>query len=371
MRKVDTFRRVLARLRTNRVDLVVSIVAAVIAWVLARFVLGHEAPFFAPASAIIVLGQAKGMRTRRAIEVMLGVAGGILLADIVAQLIDNTSVTVIVLIALTLTITTAAGASSILVVQATVSALYVAVIAPPTESLVPVRFIDALVGGSVALICNQLAHSRDPLAPLVRELRGICERIVQIVDTTAGAVERRDTALARAALEQARATDAAVESLRSAVSGAREVVRLDPTRRHHRGSVRTVDQALRQVDFIVRSCRMLARAAVGLTRWPEQTSPLLPGALHHLAAAVGYAGEALVAAVDGDEEQAGMFADRAEAACREVIANARTLLDEQPPFPAVMMVGQLRAIIIDLLRGIGDDESIVAQIDDALGFPTA
>ena len=87
-----------------------------IAWLIARYVIGHEAPFFAPASAIIVLGQAKGMRTRRAIEVMLGVAGGILLADIVAQLIDNTSVTVIVLIVLTLSITTAAGASSILVV---------------------------------------------------------------------------------------------------------------------------------------------------------------------------------------------------------------------------------------------------------------
>jgi uncharacterized membrane protein YgaE (UPF0421/DUF939 family) len=372
VRKVDTLRRALSRLRAARTDLIVSIVAAVMAWLIAHYVIGHPAPFFAPASAIIVLGQAKGMRTRRAIEVVLGVAGGILLADLVAQVIDDTTVTVIVLIVLTLTISTAAGASPILVTQATVSALYVAVIAPPAESLVPVRFIDALVGGTVALVCNQIALSRHPVAPLVAEMRGICERIVQVVDRTAAAVEQQDTELARDALNEARAIDTAVESLRTAVSGAREAVRLDPTRRHHRGGVQTVGQAVRQIDFVVRGCRILARASVSLTRWPQPSSPLIPEALRHLAAAVGYAGEALVAEVEGKAEPAHDFADRLDAACSAVIANARTVLDGQPPFPAVMIIGQLRAMTIDLMRGVGtDDEDLVARVDDALGFPSS
>ena len=56
--------------------------AAGVAWLIATEVLGHSQPFFAPVSAIITLGLTVGQRGRRAVELALGVALGIAVADL-------------------------------------------------------------------------------------------------------------------------------------------------------------------------------------------------------------------------------------------------------------------------------------------------
>lgn len=359
------------RLRKGWLPLLESTSAATIAWLIATVVVGHAAPFFAPAAAIIVLNQARGMRMRRTIEILIGIAGGILLADVVARLLgSHTTLTIFTLIAVTLTVTTAIGANGVAVVQAVVSALYVAVIAPPTQSLVPVRFIDALVGGTVALVVNQLVVVHDPLAPLVREMRSICQQICDVIDHTAAAIDHHDQAAGRDSLDRARKVDAAVDQLRTAVAGATEALRLDVWRRHRRGSVQTVDAATRQIDYVVRGVRVLARASLTLTRWPEPSGPELGQALRHLTAAVDYVGESLVAEIIGDTAVAEGFADRADKSALAAIETARPLLWADQPLPVVMIVGQVRSITIDLLRGVGaDDADVLVRIDRALGFP--
>ena len=49
---------------------------------------------------------------------------------------------------------------------------------------------------------------------------------------------------------------------------------------------------------------------------------------------------------------------------------AGRLLPESPPLPVVMIVGQVRMTVIDLLRGAGVDagETLV-RVDEALGLP--
>src|SRR5262245_55564949 len=69
------------RLRQGWVLVVESIAAATVAWLLDTWLIGDPQPFFAPAAALLVLGQ----RMRRAIEVILGVAGGVLVADVVVR----------------------------------------------------------------------------------------------------------------------------------------------------------------------------------------------------------------------------------------------------------------------------------------------
>lgn len=360
------------RLRSNWRPLVESSVAATLAWIVATTLVGHTAPFFAPAAAIIVLGQARGTRIRKTVEILIGVAGGVLLADIVARLLgEHTTLTVFVLIVLTLTITTAIGANGVAVVQAAVSALYVAVIAPPTQTLVPVRFIDALVGGGVAVLVNQLAVVHDPLSGLVREMRAITEQICDVVDRTAAAIDRHDQVLAREALDRARQVDTAVDTLRTEVAAAAEVLRLDVWRRQRRAGVQTIETATRQIDYAVRGVRVLARASLTLTRWPTPTGPELGESLRNLTAAVGHTGEALAAEILGDHDKAVDFARRTELSAFAAIAAARPLLWGDQPLPVVMIVGQLRSITIDLLRGIGaDDATVLARVDHALGFPS-
>jgi uncharacterized membrane protein YgaE (UPF0421/DUF939 family) len=131
------------RLRAQWVSLTEMIITGAVAWI-ATPALHHPQAFFAPAAALIVLGQTRGQRARRAVEVCLGVADGVLVAEALAHALGpQTTPTVVVVLGATLTLAVAVGATTIADVQAAVSALYIAVVAPPTQHGVPTRFLDA------------------------------------------------------------------------------------------------------------------------------------------------------------------------------------------------------------------------------------
>ena len=189
----DWLRTAGQRLRTGWRPILEATAAATVSWLIATRLLDHPQPFFAPAAALIVLGQARGQRTLRAVEVVVGVAGGVLIADVVAQALGpGTTWTVLTVILVTLTVAAAVGASTVLVVQMAVSALYVAVVTPPTTSIVPFRFVDALVGGGVALVVNQLARPANPLTALADEAHLIFEEVAGVILDSADALERHD-----------------------------------------------------------------------------------------------------------------------------------------------------------------------------------
>ena len=188
-------------LRHGWLLVVESTAAATVAWLVDTRFIGHSQPFFAPAAALIVLAQVRGQRTRRAIEVLLGVAGGVLVADVVAQALGpHVTWTIFTVILLTLTFAVAIGASAVFLVQAAVSALYLVVVAPPTQVAVPLRFVDALVGGAVALVVSQLAAGRDPVAPLVRQSGQVFDELARVLEQVAAALDRQDETAARQAL---------------------------------------------------------------------------------------------------------------------------------------------------------------------------
>src|SRR5882757_10039392 len=64
-----------------------SAVAAAAAWALASLV--NQRPFFAPVSAVISLGLARGRRTVRAAELVIGVAIGIAVADVIVRILGT------------------------------------------------------------------------------------------------------------------------------------------------------------------------------------------------------------------------------------------------------------------------------------------
>src|SRR3712207_9572953 len=72
----------LGRLRSKGWHLGQAAVAAGVAYWLASDVLGHPTPFFAPIAAVVCLGTSYGQRLRRVAEVTLGVAVGVLIADL-------------------------------------------------------------------------------------------------------------------------------------------------------------------------------------------------------------------------------------------------------------------------------------------------
>ncbi|WP_328347568.1 FUSC family protein [Micromonospora sp. NBC_00421] len=358
------------RLRKGWLPVVETTLAATVAWVLATRIVGHPQPFFAPAAALIVLGQARGQRVRRAVEVVLGVAAGVLVADLVVQALGpRTTWTVFTVILLTIALAVAVGASTVSVVQAAVSALYLVVVSPPTESLVPFRFVDALIGGGVAVVASQLIDVRRPLAPLVAEFRRTFDGLTGVLEEVAAALDRHDAPAALAALEQARQLD--VEPLRDAVLAAGEAVRLNVRRRRHIGRLRSVDASIGQIDYAVRNIRVLARAGVTFSRLPTPVPPDLGAALRDLARAVEAAGRALAADLEGAEDTGDRHAEDADRAALAAVRTAGRLFTPGQSLPLAMIVGQIRATAIDLLRGVrtDDDAAVLARVDEALGLP--
>ena len=371
MSRTDWLRTAGSRLRAGWRPVVEATAAATVAWLIATRLVDHPRPFFAPAAALIVLGQARGQRTRRAVEVLLGVAAGVLVADVVAQALGpHTTWTIFTIILVTLTVTVAIGASVVVRVQMAVSALYVAVVTPSTGSVVPFRFVDALVGGVVALVANQLVRPRNPLVELAAESHVIFEEVAGVIDDAADALERHDEAGARAALARARGADALVERLRTAVSAAREALWVDVHRRRRLTRVVTVEEATAPLDYLVRNMRVLARSAIGLSRLPAQPPPELVAALRSLAVAVRSVEQAMAADLTGDEDAAQRHAEQGEGLALDALRTARHLLTVGAPLPVVMIVGQLRASAIDLLRAAGSDEILsLGLVEEALGLP--
>ena len=79
----------LRRLRTSALPIVQCGVAAGAAWLVAHDLVGHERPFFAPIAAVISLGVSLANRTRRAVELVVGVSLGVLVADLLISVIGS------------------------------------------------------------------------------------------------------------------------------------------------------------------------------------------------------------------------------------------------------------------------------------------
>jgi uncharacterized membrane protein YgaE (UPF0421/DUF939 family) len=369
MRPAALVRPSVERVRHATVPIVEMTVAATLAWILDTRLVGHPQPFFAPAAAIIVLGQARGHRWQRATEVVLGVAGGVLVADVVAHALGfHHWWTILVIVVLPLVVAAALGASTVFTVQAAVSALYVAVVPSTSGSVVPFRFVDALVGGGVALVISQLAVVRDPLAPLGRDLHVVLSEQVDVLLGSARALENHDEQLALQTLARARTLDATVVRLRAAVAAAEEALLFHPRQRQRLGGVRALEPATAQLDYVVRSGRVLARAAVTLTRLPDPAPPEVIAALRRLADAVRSADEALglVMVDEPVNVRAGV-----ETAALDALRIAGHVVPPDVPLPLVMLIGQLRTMAIDMLRAVGadDDRELLRRIDDALSQP--
>ncbi|MEH0829010.1 MULTISPECIES: FUSC family protein [unclassified Micromonospora] len=358
------------RLRQGWRPAVEAAVAATVAWIVAARLIGHPDPFFAPSAALIVLGEARGKRLRQTIEMVLGVAAGVLAADLAVQSLGPGTGTVFLVLLLTIGLMLTIGASSTLTVQAAVSALYlVAVAAPQGHGMVPFRFVDALIGGAVALAASQLMVARDPLAPLVAEARRTYGDLADLLTRIDRALAGGDEEAARVALDRAREVEGCVDRFRIAVQACSESLRLRVRKRRHLDQVAEVEATCRQLDDAVRNIRVLARNGVTLTRLGTPAPPELGEAMQALGDAVRAAADALSTDLGGHSD-ADPHAERADHAALEAVRIAARLLRADPPLPLVMIVGQIRATAIDLLRGVGtDDAAVLGRVDEALGLP--
>lgn len=340
------------RLRTGLRSVLQTAVSAALAWYLAKLVLGHPAPLFAAIAAIIVSSTSLGQQRRLATELVLGVAVGIFIADLLVRGIGTGGWQIAVLVALAMSTALLVGGGRDIVTEAGVSAILLATVPVPEGGVPPERFLDALMGGAVSLLVNAILFPIDPILTVARASQPVFLDLGASLDAVARGLERGDVEEARAGLERARALDDQIDSLHAAIAGGRDTARLAPLRWRAHSQLRLYDDAVHQLDRAVRNTRVLARAAVDYVRDGKRAPEALVVAVRELSEAVRELASQL--------EEPGRASAAGETA-RRAARRATALLEGQSAdLNTNLLVGQVRSTAVDLMRGAGIDP-IAAQ----------
>jgi len=346
------------RIRTSVWPVFQAAVAASLAYFLADVVVGHGQPFFAPIAAVICLGVTLGQRNRRAIELVIGVAVGLMVADLLVLVIGNGTLQIAVVVLLAMGAAVFFGGGTILINQAAVSAILVVVLQPPDAVFSPDRFIDALVGGGVALAVNYL-FPVNPERLVGRAAAPVFDELVAVLEEISAVLREGDEERAERVLGRARELDGKVRTLNEALEAGHETARLSPTRRRSLRQLEFYGSAGIRIELAVINTRVLARGVANAVRRGDDIAPQLPEAVLDLSRSV----RALATFLEDGEgpEEARNWA--LEAAMR-----ATDILDEPHGLGISVLVGQVRSAAVDLLRSTGMDQaSALRALEDAAG----
>jgi uncharacterized membrane protein YgaE (UPF0421/DUF939 family) len=335
------------RLRSKGWHLAQASVAAGVAYWVAADVLDHPTPFFAPIAAVVCLGTSYGQRLRRVAEVTLGVAVGVLIADLLVLGLGTGAWQISLIVVLAMAIALLIDAGGLFVTQAAVQSIVVATLAP-TSGQALLRWTDAVVGGAVALVAATVV----PRAPLRRprdQAAHVVDTIAVLLRGAARGMREGDVEETLDLLADARETDVLIDELKQAAAEGLSVVRSSPFRARHRGPIRQLTELVEPLDLALRNTRVIVRrtavAAYRRAPVPEEYAALCDD----LATAL-------------DEVAAELRADRSPAAVQPHLlrlGEESSLLPRSRELSAEVVLAQLRSVIADLLRmtGMGGLES--------------
>lgn len=340
-----SLRERLNRLRAAWRTLLQAGLATVVAWVIAHDVIGHAQPFFAPIAAIVTLGVTVGQRTRRAIELAVGVTVGIAVADLLVLLIGSGTWQLLVIVMLAMSAAILLGSGGLMVTQAAASAVLVVTLTPPDiHGITFARSLDAAVGAASALVVSQVVLPvdvvrliRDAAAPVLRDLAATLEDI-------AGGLEARSESTLEASLTRARSLDDDLGRFREAIDVGQEGGVAVFGRRDTRRRIGLYATAAAHIDLAVRNTRVLARAAMRAVSIGDTTPPAVALAIRELAESVRALGSII------DDPAHG--ADVADPALRAA-GRATLVLEQTANLSVSVIVGQIRSTATDLLRSTG------------------
>jgi uncharacterized membrane protein YgaE (UPF0421/DUF939 family) len=334
----------LRRLRGSALLATQAGVAAGLAWLVAHDVVRHPRPFFAPIAAVIVLNVSVGQRLRRAVELVLGVAVGILVGDVLIYFIGTGPWQIGLAVAFAILAAVFLGGAPTVIGQAASSAVLVATLAPPQRGVYYSRFVDALIGGVVGVLVMALLLQVNPLTRIRRAAGPPVECLSAGLLACAAALEAGSLEDAQAALDTLRRSEAAIGGFRDALSDARETATLAPARWRARVPLAQYVDAEPHLDHALRNARVLARRTVAAVRDGEQPPSELLDALRGAAEAVTALGRELAA---------GAEPVRTRELALGAVASAGSAYRRGLGFSSDVVVAQVRTIGTDLLLATG------------------
>ena len=321
--------------------------AAGVAWFVAADLFGHPTPFFAPVAAVVALGTSYGQRVRRVVEVTVGVAVGVFLADLLVVLLGSGGWQIALIVALSMTAAFLLDSGQLLVTQAAVQSIVVASLVPDPGAAFT-RWTDAVIGGSVALVAATVV----PAAPLRRpreQAAVVMRKIAALLHAAGEVMVDGEIDHGLGLLADARSTDYLIRELQDAAAEGLSVVVSSPFRAGHRDDIRQMSELVDPLDRALRSTRVLVRQTAVAAYHRRPIPKAYSGLAHDLADAAE-----LVAAE--------LAADRMAVAARVpllAVGEATGRVERSDVLAAEAVLAQLRSVVVDLLMvcGLGQLEA--------------
>ncbi|MGV9212271.1 FUSC family protein [Micromonospora sp. RB23] len=319
--------------------------AAALSWLVAREVLHVSQPVFAPISAVSTLAASVGQRLRRTIELIIGVTVGVLVGDLLLGVMGTGWWQLALIVVLAILVALFLVGSAAVVIQAGATAVLIATLSPAVRDLEIPRFVDALVGGAVALVVTAVLLPLSPLRVLNRAARPALDLLSAQLDATAGALADGDIHRALTARARLRQNKGELGALVEATQGAREASALSPVHWHQRrGPVARYAQTAEPVDRAMRNAGTLIRRAVTLIEDGEPVPEPMPTAVADLAESVRLLKRQFAAGREPVQAR-----ERALAA----VCAAGDAYREGVGFSGAVVVAQVRTTASDLLVASG------------------
>ncbi len=331
--------------------------ATSIAYLIATEVLGHAQAFFAPIAAIVALISGGGARVRTVLELVLGVATGVLVGELLILGIGRGAWQMALIVAIAVVVGTMVGLTGLALTQAATSSVLLTAVIPfaGTGNPAITRFLDALVGGFVGL-AMVLLIPRNPVRDIDREVQRFLTRLSAVLVRVAAALREENPALADRALADARSMQPLVASMTSTANNVAEIARISPMRWRQRAHVQLYTSTVIDLDNAVRDARVLARKTSALLRHHETVPADMALAIDALAGAIGIFADDLSEQDDFDEAR------------NELVQAARmasVALPEAATMNSASIAAQVRSLAADLLYASGYTRD---EIDERLDF---
>ncbi|MFG2053171.1 aromatic acid exporter family protein [Micromonospora sp. NPDC048930] len=324
--------------------------AAGLSWWVAASLLHIPQPVFAPISAVVTLAASVGQRLRRTVELVIAVAIGIGVGDLLLYLLGTGPWQLGLIVVLAVLVAAFIGRSPALVVQAAATAVLIGTLTPSMPNVEAPRLVDALIGGAAALVVTAVL----PLSPLKvinRAARPALDLLADQLDATAAALERRDATRVQAALDRLRNNKKELGAFSEAAQGAQEATVLSPLHWDSRDdSLGRYARAVDPVDRAMRNSGTLIRRAVTLIQDEESIPPPMPAAVSALAEAVR--------TLRGEFTR-GVAPDQARRQALRAVCEAGHAYRAGVGFSGAVVVAQVRTAVSDLLvaSGVAQDDA--------------
>lgn len=331
--------------------LVQATAAATVAWLIARRIVDHHQPFFAPISALVSLNTSLGERGINALRLLQDVVLGIGVGELTLLAFGGGFGSLALGTFVALVLANAFGGVRIVRAQAAIGAILT--ITSANGEVGPQRLTDALIGGGVALVFSQLLFSPEPLRLLRRVETNALAAMAAGLDLTARVLEGDEVLAERAIGSQRELRDQLSELARMRRASVR-VARHSLVWRSQLAPLVRENEDAGHLDLLGGSCLLLSRTSLGAH---DEDRRLLAPCVRALSTIL-----ADLAREPGDRATRQRAVDRS----LEVLRAMRSIRTEpDPELTAAFSASRIAVTDLMLFVGVDPDEARAATREEA------